>query len=135
MQRNPRQGPPHSFATSPGACHRWAPFHLPVFLPCLCRRDDAGPISAPPAGQILRHYQGRFAYRAMMAPETRGPVTIDTRSGQGQALFFAAPFCFAHLRFCAAAIRARASGLNMRFFTGDFACVAEPKPARRVRTC
>jgi len=43
-------------------------------------------------------------------------VTIDARSDQDQALFFAAPFCFAHLRFCAAAIRARASGLSVRRF-------------------
>jgi hypothetical protein len=62
-------------------------------------------------------------------------ATIHTKSDRDQALFFAAPFCFAHLRFCAAAIRARASGLNVRFFRGDFACVAEPTPERRVRAC
>ena len=55
----------------------------------------------------------------MMVPELAVQsmaMTTDARSGQDQALFFAAPFCFAHLRFCAAAIRARASGLRVRFF-------------------
>jgi hypothetical protein len=37
-----------------------------------------------------------------------------------QAPFFAPPFCFAHLRFWAAAILARASGLKVRFFLGCF---------------
>jgi hypothetical protein len=46
--------------------------------------------------------------------------SIDARAGQDQALFFAPHFCFAHLRFCAAAIRARASGLRVRFFLTSF---------------
>ena len=62
-------------------------------------------------------------------------VPMDARSDQGQALFFAALFCFAHLRFCAAAIRARASALNVRFLRGDVACVGELAPASRARAC
>jgi hypothetical protein len=62
-------------------------------------------------------------------------ATIHTKSEHDQALFFAAPFSFAHLRFWAAAIRARASGLNVRLLRGDFAFIAEPTPARRARAC
>jgi hypothetical protein len=62
-------------------------------------------------------------------------VTIDARSGQPQAAFFDAPFCFAHLRFCAAAIRARASGLSVRFFRGDLPCDDARTPARSARAC
>lgn len=74
----------------------------------------------------------------MMVPELAGlsmGVSIEARFGQNQALFFAAPFCFAHLRFCAAAIRARASALKVRFLRGAVECVAEPTPARRARAC
>ena len=62
-------------------------------------------------------------------------ATIHTKSDHDQALFFAAPFSFAHLRFCAAAIRARASGLRVRFFLGSFGSVVEFRPARRERAC
>lgn len=62
-------------------------------------------------------------------------ATMDARSAQDQALFIVAPFCFAHLRLCAAAIRARASALNVRLLRGNFAYGAEPTPARRLRAC
>ena len=86
----------------------------------------------------MKEHSRGFWYRAAMVSEFAVQwtgVIMDARSGEDQAAFFAALFCFAHLRFCAAAIRARASGLSVRFFRGDFACVAEPTPDRRVRAC
>jgi hypothetical protein len=62
-------------------------------------------------------------------------AAIPVRPPHCQALFFTVAFCLAHLRFCAAAIRARASGLSVRFFPGNFVGGVDPRPARIVRAC
>jgi hypothetical protein len=69
-------------------------FFCPPSRPGVYRHDDAGPVSVPTRRATPRQYQERFAYQTTMVPEfavqSMG-VTMDPRSGQDQALFFAAP--------------------------------------------